>query len=411
MTNDQAVLRSLAGKYRIYAESEHNAQRAKLHKASNDLQMIRPVVLIDELPWHEMELEDELTLRCTDPYLREVEQFLRREIYKFEHLRADMILRPFVPVQKVIHSTGIGITIQEETLATEEGNHIVSHDYEDQLSTDEDLEKLHPAVITYDEAETNRRFQLVGEMIGDLIPIRKTGVDHVTLHPWDDIAMYRGVMPLLISLAEEPELCHHTVKKLVDIAMDTMDQFLALGLFDPQPWSLHCTPILTDDLRGGDFDGEHLTYQNIWGRGTAQIFASVSSSMHEEFDIDYMKDTLGKCGLVYYGCCEPLDKKMDIVEKIPHLRKVSITPWADVQVGAEAIGKKYVLASKPNPSAVAVPVLDAGALRKEIGNIFDAGRRNGCNLELVLKDISTCCHRPQNIFEWEQIVMDMVEHY
>ncbi|MGI5957806.1 MAG: hypothetical protein ACOX60_00120 [Massiliimalia sp.] len=411
MTNDQKILRQLAGKYRLYAESEHNAERAKLHKASNDLHMIRPVVLIDELPWHEMELGDELTLRCTDPYLREVEQFLRREIYKFEHLRADMILRPFVPVPKVVHSTGIGITIQEETLATDAGNNIVSHEYEDQLSTEEDLEKLHPAVITYDEAETNRRFQLVGDMIGDLIPVRKTGLDHVTLHPWDDISMFRGVLPLLISLAEEPELSHHMMRKLTDISMDIMDQYLKLGLFDPEPWSLHCTPIFSDDLRGDDFDGEHLTYKNIWGRGTAQIFASVSKDMHEEFDIDYMKDTIGKCGLVYYGCCEPLDKKIDIVEKIPNLRKVSITPWADVQVGAEAIGKKYVLASKPNPSAVAVPMLDQDALKKEIGNILDACRRNGCNVDIVLKDISTCCHRPQNIFEWEQIVMDMVQNY
>ncbi|HIU32829.1 MAG TPA: hypothetical protein IAB66_11785 [Candidatus Caccousia avistercoris] len=411
MENDRTILRRLAAKYRMYAEEEHNAQRARLHKAGNDLRMIRPVVLIDELPWHEMELEDELTLRCQDPFLRETEQFLRREIYKYEHLRADMVLRPFVPVQKVVHSTGIGIDVQEETLATEAGNHIVSHEYEDQLSTEEDLEKLHPARITYDEQETNRRFQLLGEMIGDLIPIRKTGLDHLTLHPWDDIARYRGVTPLLIDLAEEPEHSHHIIKKMVDIAMDTMDQYLALGLFDPQPWSLHCTPIFTDGLQDGGFDGEHLTYRNIWGRGTAQIFASVSKAMHEEFEIDYMKDTLGKCGLVYYGCCEPLDKKIDIVEKIPNLRKVSITPWADVQVGAEAIGKKYVLAAKPNPSAVAVPLLDKDALRKEIGNILDASRRNGCSVELVLKDISTCCHRPQNIFEWEQIVMDMVEHY
>lgn len=282
--------------------------------------------------------------------------------------------------------------------------------YEDQLSTEEDLEKLHPEIITYDESETNRRFQLVGEMIGDLIPVRKTGIDHVTLHPWDDISMYRGVLPLLMSLAEEPDLCHHTVKKLTDIAMNTMDQYLKLGLFDPEPWSLHCTPILTDDLYGKNFDGEHLSYRNIWGRGTAQIFASVSKDMHEEFEIDYMKNTLGKCGLVYYGCCEPLDKKIDIVEKIPNIRKISITPWADVQAGAEAIGKKYVLASKPNPSAVAVPILDKEALKREIGNILDACQRNGCSVELVLKDISTCCHRPQNIFEWERTVMDMVQH-
>ena len=73
----------------------------------------------------------------------------------------------------------------------------------------------------------------------------------------------------------------------------------------------------------------------------AQIFGSVSKQMHEEFDIQYMRKMMEPFGLVYYGCCEPLDKKIDLVETLPHLRKISITPWADVDVAAEAIGKKY----------------------------------------------------------------------
>ena len=100
---------------------------------------------------------------------------------------------------------------------------------------------------------------------------------------------------------------------------------------------------------------------------------------------------------------------MDIVQTIPNLRKVSVTPWADVSVAAEAIGKKYVLSSKPNPASVAADRLDHKQLRKEIKTILDACRRNGCSCDLVLKDISTCNGRPQNIFEWEQVVMEMVK--
>ena len=131
--------------------------------------------------------------------------------------------------------------------------------------------------------------------------------------------------------------------------------------------------------------------------------------MHMEFDIEYIKPAMAECGLVYYGCCEPLDKKMDIVEKILNLRKVSITPWADVNIAAEAIGHKFVLSSKPNPASVAGIHLDHANLKKEITSILDACSRNGCSCELVLKDISTCCGHPQNIFEWEQIVMEIVK--
>lgn len=405
---DEKILRALAREYWLCAQHPHNAERRELHRAVNDLRMIRPVVLVDELPWVELNTEGELTLQCRDPYLRQVECFFRQQLYKFQRLRADMILRPYFPVDKVVHSTGIGLRIEENTQATETGNHIISHEYHDMLQSDADLERLHPAVVTYDAEETDRRYQLVGELFGDLLPVKKVGTDHVTMHPWDDISRARGVTPLLMSLAEDPDFSHRVIQKVSALTADSNRQYLNLGLYDSDPLSLHCTPILTDALHP---EQDNRTFQNLWGRGTAQIFASVSKAMHEEFDIAYMKETLGSCGLVYYGCCEPLDKKIDMVEQIPNLRKIGMTPWADVQVGAEAIGKKYVLSAKPNPSSVCTGTLDHHTLRKELGNILDACAKNGCACDIVLKDISSCGHRPQNLFEWVEIAMDMVQHF
>jgi hypothetical protein len=237
------------------------------------------------------------------------------------------------------------------------------------------------------------------------------GIEALYVGPWDDIARYRGVTNLLVDLADRPEFMHQIVSILTEIKLAELEQYEALELFDSTPFSLHCTPIHTSSLPGESFDGMKLTRKNIWGRGYAQIFASVSKAMHEEFDIEYMKKTVGQCGLVYYGCCEPLDKKIDIVEKIPNLRKISVTPWANIDLAAEAIGSKYVLSAKPNPSAVAVPVLDKENLKREIGTILDACKRNNCSCDIVLKDISSCCKRPENIFEWEQVVMDIVKNY
>jgi len=182
-----------------------------------------------------------------------------------------------------------------------------------------------------------------------------------------------------------------------------------LDLFELNQYSLHCTAAFCSDL-GKDYDGGKVLAKHIWGRGMAQIFASVGKEMHEEFDIDYMKKLLGKFGLAYYGCCEPLDTKMDIVEKIPNLRKVSITPWANVDVAAEAINTKYVLANKPNPAAVTVP-LDEDALRKEIGRTLAAVKRNNCSCDIVLKDISSAGNDVKNMIRWEQIVMEMVKDF
>ena len=146
-------------------------------------------------------------------------------------------------------------------------------------------------------------------------------------------------------------------------------------------------------------------------RAVAQIFASVSPDMHDEFDIAYVKGLMEPFGLVYYGCCESLDRKIDILEKIPNFRKISITPWADVDVAAERIGKKYVLSSKPNPSSVAVSYLDEQSVRAELKKILDACKRNGCTCDMVLKDISSVGHNAENLFQWERIAMDLVKNY
>ena len=41
-------------------------------------------------------------------------------------------------------------------------------------------------------------------------------------------------------------------------------------------------------------------------------------------------------------CCEDLTRKLDAVLTIPNLRRVSISPWADVAACAARLRDKYV---------------------------------------------------------------------
>ena len=58
MTNSAKILRKLAYDYSKVADNHRNAENIRLHTAVNDLKQIRPVVLIDELPWHEMNINN-----------------------------------------------------------------------------------------------------------------------------------------------------------------------------------------------------------------------------------------------------------------------------------------------------------------------------------------------------------------
>lgn len=405
--NDAAIVRDLAKRYMDIAQSDTNLEKTELYRRVNALKPIRPVVLIDELPWHEMNIDDQLTLRCESDFAREWEDHLRKCLFRHQHFPADAAYPPYISVPKIIHSTGVGLTVNDEVIAKDENNHIISHKYNDLLADEANLDLLHPPVITYDKEASEKRLEDAAALLGDSIPVKLNGFTF-SWTPWDDVSRYRGVTPLLMDLIERPEYMHRIMEKKLEIAESTITQYEKLGLLAAPSYHVHCTAGLADELTEGLAEDSPITAKNIWGRGAAQIFGSVSADMLEAFDIAYMKRFMDKFGLVYYGCCEPLHDKIHIVEQIPHLRKISITPWAKVDPAAEAIGGRYVFASKPNPAFVAEDTFDPERVRQEILQVLNACQKNGTTCEFVLKDISTCGYRPQNIFDWEKTVMETV---
>ena len=61
------------------------------------------------------------------------------------------------------------------------------------------------------------------------------------------------------------------------------------------------------------------------------MLGSVSPQMFEEYEVEYVKPLLEQFGLVYYGCCEPLPNRIDYIRKIKNVRKISMSPWADIR--------------------------------------------------------------------------------
>ena len=84
---------------------------------------------------------------------------------------------------------------------------------------------------------------------------------------------------------------------MAEYEISKSEQMEKLGLFELDPLELHCTTALNSTLPG-DYDGGLVKRSQVWGRGMAQIFASVSKDMHEEFDIAYMQKIMEPFGLV-----------------------------------------------------------------------------------------------------------------
>jgi hypothetical protein len=407
--SDKSILRDLAGRYSELAHLPVQKERLARYQRSNDLEIVRPIVLIDEVPWGEVR-DEALRCRCAAPEAQGLEGWLRRTLYQWEHFQVDMVVPPAIRVGKAVRSTGIGLEVKDTQIKGSTGAYISSHEYVDQLATEADLAKIRIPEITYNREATEANLAFLRDVFDGLLPVELHG--HVLGGSiWDWISTFRGVDNLLLDLGLRPEFMHQTAARFAEVIAAQSRQMEEQGLLDPDQVTLHCTPACTKDLPAADFKGT-VRAQDVWGRCAAQIFSAVSPEMHDEFDLAYNQKLFGGCGLLYYGCCEPLDTKIGILRKrFPNLRKVSITPWADPVRAAHNIGRDYVLAGKPNPAFVAGATFNPAPVEEEIARYCEACRETRTPLEFVIKDISTIANRPENLTQWAATVNRVIDRY
>jgi len=404
---ERETLQNLAKAYMEAASLPVQQEKIDLWKALNRGKMKRPMVTIDQLPWHELNASGELTLVVENPFWREVEKHMRQQLYMWNNFPADMVIEPCIPIPMAISGIGYGVRIQEELLLLDEKNDVMSHYYANQFETEADLGKVHNMQLTHDEAETARRMETAHDLFGGIIGVRPQGhIFHLGL--WDFISQTMGIGELYYSLADRPEYMHALMRRLTDSALSGIKQANELGLHDSQSNICHCSYIYTDELLPEPGEGKAPISQNSWAFGLAQPFTSVSPATTKEFEVPYISELAEHFGGIYYGCCDRLDDRLDIVKEIPNVRKFSCSPWSNMDAFAERIGSKLTMSVKPNPAMLAGAAIDYGLIEKDLRRTAEVARCNNVNLEIILKDISTINYEPKRLTKWNDIAMSVV---
>ncbi|MBD3291702.1 MAG: hypothetical protein GF393_02160 [Armatimonadia bacterium] len=406
--HDIDVLRPLAERTAEIAALPVQEDRREMWRALNGLDPVRPMVMIDQVCWNEFECDEDLQLRCEEPQCQGYERMLRRMLYQWDHFRVDMVVEPFIRVPKAIHNTGWGVSADDDIAVTDPTNSVVGHRYNNQFETEEDLDKLQTPQISHDAGETQRRLDVADELFGGILEIKPWGMGP-PLQFWDPISTWMSVEGALWAMADRPEYVHRLMRKMTDGFMGMLDQLEEQGLLCEPQSLIHCTGAWTDDLPAPGYDPESPRCRDIWTMGLAQMFSTVSPAMFEEFEVDYIAPIAERFGLVYYGCCDPLSRKMDQVRMIPNVRKVSMSAWTDQELGAEEIGGEYVFSRKPTPASLATDEFDAEAVRQDLKTTRKICERHGCPLELILKDISTVRYDPERLTRWAEVAMEVAE--
>lgn len=187
------VLRELGRQVADIAHLPVQQETIESWKALNRLDPARPMVLINHVPWHEIDVCGELELRTEDSFCRDIETVLRRTLYSWKHMRADMVVEPFIRIPKSISGLGedLGIKRKEEIAVTDVKSAVVGHRYTDQFETEAGLEMIRTPNVALDRDATAAAEQRANEIFDGILGVRMEG-HFPRFTPWDRIVEWHG---------------------------------------------------------------------------------------------------------------------------------------------------------------------------------------------------------------------------
>ena len=402
---DKTIIRDLAKRVAEIGHDPIQEKNREMWRNHNALRRVKPMVLVfPEGSWGE--LLTGTVLQCEDKSLHGWESHLRQLIYRWEHLRDDNVIEPRVRVGVVYRRTGWGIEIKRRNSDVAGG----AWAFDPVISELADLKKLQKPTIELDEEATRQSLESANELFDGILPVvlfKNTGFENSLIRT---IVYFIGLENLLWYLADRPEFIHEAMSFMTDATLEIMEFAEKRGYIEPNNRDDYVGSGgvgYSDELPTTGSTEKGYTYRDCWGFAETQEFALVSPEMHYEFALQYQIKMLDKYGLNCYGCCEALDNKFDIILKIPRLRRLSISPWADVRKSAEALQDKVIFSWKPNPADLAAERFNPDFIASKIRDCVNVAK--DCVLEIVMKDTHTVRNEPWRMSEWVRIAKKIAD--
>jgi hypothetical protein len=350
--NDIRVLRELAEQYAQIAQKPVQEERRDLWRAHNSLERTHPLVLVTygmHNVWCEEVFGDHV-MECQDPFYRAHERYLRMMLFH-DTIGDDYILEPWITQRATV------ITHPEGHWGVRGGNiGTVLHNrvwhFDPPIREWEDVERLQMPHHMIDEEASARNVERLEEAIGDILEVdvgRGPALQGFNADLSTDVALMRGLNQLMLDMYDSPQQLHALLAFLRDGVLMVHREAERAG-----DWSLtsqvNQAMCYARDLESPRANSGSRRRKDLWCFCAAQELTLVSPVMHDEFMLQYQLPIIEQFGLVAYGCCENLTRKIDMLRRVPNLRIIAVTPSADVAECAEQIGTDYVLSWRPNPT-------------------------------------------------------------
>ena len=407
-STDRNIIRGLAKRVTDIAALPIQAERRDLWKQHNSLKSTRPMILVfPEGSWEELLTAHDL--RCEGDRARDFEIRLRSRLYYHDHFQDDTVIEKEWIVDKVIHNSGWGL----EPRRIESPDARGSWRFDPVIKEPAELKKLRFPEITHDESATQQALTEAQDIFGDILDVKLKGVAHISYHMMGDYTALRGLEEVMMDMVLNPQMLHDAMAFMMEGHRHVLQQYIEqnlLSLNNDSTYQSSGGNGYTTELPAPGFDPEHVRPCDMWASAEAQEMDAVSPDMHAQFILQYEKRLLESFGLNGYGCCDDLTGKLDDIFAIPNIRRISISPFANVDACAEKLKGDYIFSWKPHPAHL-VGDFNEDMMRDYIRHAVSVTQAHDCVMEMVLKDTHTCEHHPERFDRWLQIAREVREEF
>ena len=401
---DGDVLRRLAERVARIAASPQMAETRELWRKLNMLEETRPVVFCDpENGWNEIVTEAQM--ECTGRLARRWEMDLRKEIFWGEEMGDDKPVEPCFDVPYTVSPDDWGVEATYRQTDTA-GSYVWDNSIKDYRT---DLGRLHSPEFEIDWETTHGCFDIARDVFQDMLYVRLKGTWWWSLGVTYPAVTFRGLENVFLDFIQQPDELKELLSAISKGHLDKLNSLEANGLLSLNNDATYVGSGgygITDELPQQDFDGR-VRCSDVWGFVESQETVGVSPKMYEEFIFPYEKPIMDRFGLGCYGCCEPVHTRWHVVKRHHNLRRVSCSPWVDIERMADYLQDSYVFSMKLHPVVLAASEIDEGAIRRDLRTALEMTK--GCVVEVIMKDNHTLGGKPENAVEWCRIAKEEAE--
>ena len=395
LKHDKMIISDLAKEIKDISQKSEQHEN-KLHwQKINDLHGTLPTMLVweDELPWDELEKENELKLHCVSVFGREQEKILRRKLYLWNHFRGNMVVESKLNLKPIYRDSMFGIS--------EVGSQVYYNDsvkyikYQQQIFSKNDIIKIKFPLLKYSKEENEEYINKLQYLYNDILQV-ELGVTRFNFSAWHFIIKWLGSEAFYSLIKTDNELLHEKINHVTKGYLERLKQMEAYNIVRNNVGNYICGSGGLTYITGSKCYSNNII--DLWGSTTSQVFEGTSPQTQKWLGVEYEKMWLERFAYSYYGCCETLSDRIDILSEIKNLRKISISPWSNLDDAVQCIERKYVLSYKVNPSKFINPCWNIKEEQIEFKKILKQLIK--CSSEIIIKDISTFGGHPERVTQW-----------